>query len=57
MNNMYGITGIKIAKFIIHTNSGMCDTMDTINNFINCHNGNIVDIKYDNGILLIIYTE
>lgn len=56
-NNLFGITNIRIKHFVIEK-----DNYTSINNFLEKHNGDIIDIQYQQNAfvakqILIIYQE
>lgn len=56
-NNLFGITNIKVKHFVIEN-----DNYTSINNFLEKHNGDIIDIQYQQNDfvakqILIIYQE
>ena len=57
MNKMYGITGLKVAFFIVEKG----DT-SMLNNFLQAHDGDIVDIQYQQNNfavkqVMVVYVE
>ena len=55
-NNFFGITNIKVKHFIIH------DDFNTLNDFLKIHDGNIIDIQYQQNNfavkqILVIYQD
>lgn len=57
MNNLFGITNIKVKHFSI---SG--DEIEKINDFLKLHDGNIIDIQYQQNNftckqILVIYQD
>ena len=56
-NNFFGITNIKVKHFSIHENE-----IDIINEFLKQHDGNIIDIQYQQNNftckqILVIYQD
>lgn len=54
MNKMFGITNIRVKIFSL-TNS---DQTDSLNHFLEQHNGNVIDIQFQGRLrVMIVYQE
>lgn len=52
MNKMYGLLGLQVQRF-----SRTLTMVDKANEFLREHNGNIVDIQYDEDGIMIVYVS